>query len=192
MHAEFLIQHSPLSSDMLKSSLTAKFNAEDRTALKNSPLFNTGQWDKAVLYGTETPGYRLLCVPTQDEEFQIYVEPVKGNIIEICESVWRGAKRVLNTSSPKLTLVKLIDDDSQKDIMRATTSTFGEELGRGANMSPLIVGIVAAIYALIGVFTFAAKDRGQFVAGAITGLAGALVTLALAFAVTRKGKLSWK
>src|SRR5579863_5488582 len=116
MHVEFLIQHSSLQSDALKSCLIAKFQSEDRDALKNSPLFNSGQWDQKVLYATQTPGYRLLCLPRQDEELQIYVEPVKGNVIEICESIWRGTKRALKASSPKLALLNLIDDDSGKDI----------------------------------------------------------------------------
>jgi hypothetical protein len=192
MHVEFLIQHSSLQSDALKSRLIEKFRSEDRDALKNSPLFNSGQWDNVVLYATQMPGYRLLCVPTQDEEFQIYVEPVRGNIIEICESVWRGAKRALTASSPKLTLLDLVDDDSGKEIMKAKTCTFGQELGRSANISPLLVGVAAVIYGLIGCFTFASKDRGEFVAGAVSGLAGALVALALAFIATKKGKLSWK
>lgn len=192
MYAEFTIQHSSLSSDMLKSRLVKKFQSEDRNALKSSPLFNSGQWDNRVLYATETPGYRLFGLPTQDEEFQIYVEPVKGNVIEICESIWRGAKRALKASSPKLVLLKLVDDGSMKDIMKATTSTFGKQLGQSEIISPLLVGVVAVIYALVGVFTFAAKDRGEFIAGAVSGLAAALVALALAFAATRRGKLTWK
>jgi hypothetical protein len=192
VHAEFLVQHSTISSDTLKSRLIAKFKAEDRDALKNSPLFNSGKWDKIVLYSTETPGYRLLCIPTQDEESQIYVEPVKGNVIEICESVWRGTKRALSSSSPKLTSMKLVDDESGKDIMHAATRSFGQELSRGENISPVIVGVVAAIYAAAGVFTFASKDKGEFLAGAVTGLAGAVVALSLALAAARKGKLSWK
>ena len=200
MHTEFTIEHSPLSSDMLKSRLVEKFQAEDRNALKNSPIFSSGEWDHLVLYATETPGYRLFALATLDDELQIYVEPVKGNIIEICESIWRGAKRALKakraalrTSSPKLTLLKLIDDDvSMKDIMKGTTSTLGKELGRSETISPLIVGVVAVIYALIGVLTFASKDRGEFIAGAVSGLAAALVALALAIAATKKGKLSWK
>jgi hypothetical protein len=177
---------------MLKSRLEKKFQAEDRSALKKSPLFESGQWDNVVLYATERPNYRLFGLSTQDEEFQIYVEPVKGNLIEICESVWRGTKRALNASSPKLALLKLVDDVSMKDIMRATTCTFGQELGRSETISPLILGVVAVIYALVGVFTFASKNRGEFLAGAVSGLAAALVALALAVAATRKGKLSWK
>lgn len=192
MHAEFVVQHGRLSSDALKASLVAKFKHQNRDALKNSPLFNSGQWDKVVLYSTETPGYRLLCISTQDEELQVYLEPVKGNLIEICESVWRGTKRALNSSSPKLTSMKLVDDESGKDIMRATTCGFGEELSRSENISPVIVGVIAAVYAVVGVFTFASKDQGEFLAGAVAGLAGAVVALSLTFAAAKKGKLSWK
>jgi len=192
VHAEFLIRHSALSSDVLRSSLVAKFKAEDRNALKNSPLFNSGKWDDVVLYSTETPSYRLLYVPTQDEESQIYVEPVKGNVIQICESIWLGTKKALGASSPKLSSIKLVDDVSGKDIMSATTSSLREEISRRETISPLVIGLAAGIYAIIGVFTFASKNGAQFLAGAVTGLVSALVALALAFASAKKGKLSWK
>ena len=176
---------------MLKSRLVKKFGPEDRSVLKKSPLFESGQWDNIVLYATEKPNYRLVAVPSQDDELQISVEPVKGNLVETCESVWRGTKRALNGCHPKLSLLKLVDSGSM-DIMKARICTFGAELGRSENISPLIVGVVAAIYALIGFYTFASKDRGEFLAGAVSGLAAALVALALAFVATRKGKLSWK
>lgn len=192
MYAEFLIRHSPLSSDALKSILVAKFKAEDRAALKNSPLFNSGKWDRVVLYSTETPSYRLLCVPTQDEESQLYVEPITGNVIQICQSVWRGTKNALVASAPELSSLKLVDDASGKDIMSASTSTFYQELGRREALSPLMVGAASIIYALIGVFTFARKDAGQFLAGAVTGLVGALAVLWFAFQGAKKGKLSWR
>jgi hypothetical protein len=144
------------------------------------------------LYSTETPGYRLLCIPTQDEESQIYLEPIKGNVIEICESVWRGTKRALDSSSPRLASLKLVDDESGKDIMRATMSSFGEELTRTENISPVILGIVATLYAVVGAVTFASGDKGEFLAGAVSGIAGAILALWLALATARKGKLSWR
>jgi hypothetical protein len=192
VHAEVLVRHSSLTPDALKSILIARFRAEDRNALKNSQIFNSGQWSKNIEYSTESPSYRLFCVPTSFGETQIYVEPVTGNLIEACDSVWRGTKRALKSSSPRLASMKLVDDESKKDIIRADASDLAQELGRRENISPLVVGAAAAIYAVIGVFTFASKNRGEFLAGAVTGLAGAIIALMLAFITARKGRLSWK
>jgi hypothetical protein len=191
VYAEFTIQNKSLEPDQLKSRLTKKFGAEDRTALQKSVLFGSPQWDDKILYATEKPNYLLFAVWVQDEEHQITVEPVKGNLVDTCQSVWRGVKRALKSRRPKLFQLKLVDSGSM-EIMKATTSKFRSELGRSENISPVIVGVVAAIYAFIGWYTFASKDRGEFLAGAIAGVAAALVALVLAFTATRKGKLSWK
>src|SRR3954447_9899417 len=87
MHAEFRLHHSALTSNELKSRLVTKFNAEDRSALKDSPNIDAGKWDSVVLYATQTPSYRLLCVPNTNEELQIYIEPIKANVMASCESV---------------------------------------------------------------------------------------------------------
>lgn len=199
VYAEFMILHNKsLQPEMLKARLVKKFGAEDRSALEESPLFESGKWDNKVFYATKKPKYRLFAVASLDDELQVSVEPIKGNLVETCESVWRGMKRALKAKwalkarKPKLNLLKLVDDGSMDDIMKARTCTFGTELGRSENISPVIVGVVAAIYALIGFYTFASKDRGEFLAGAVSGVAAALVALFLAFLATRKGKLSWE
>jgi hypothetical protein len=192
VHAEFVVVHSALPSDALKSRLIGKFQAEDRNALKGSSLFNSGKWDDRVLYCTETPGYRLFCVPTQDEESQIYIEPVKGNVIKVCDSVWRGTKKALRASSPKLSSLELVDGESGKDIMGACESTLSQEFARRETLSPVMVGVVSLVYGVVGIRTFAAADGAKFLAGAVAGLAAAVVAAIAALIAARKGRLIWK
>lgn len=191
VYAEFMIQHKSLEPGQLKSRLTKKFGPEDRAVLKKSILFGSGQWDDKVSYVTEKPNYLLVVMSVLDDELQITVEPLKGNLVDTCQSVWRGMKKALKWRRPKLSLLKLVDSGSM-DIMKATICKFGSELGRSENISPVIVGVVAAIYAFIGWHTFASKDRGEFLAGAVSGVAAALVALVLAFTAARKGKLKWE
>jgi hypothetical protein len=191
VYAEFTIKHSSLKSDKLKDRLIKKFGADDRAKLKDSALFDPAQWDNRVLYVSQKPDYLLVAISVQDEELQITVELVKGNLVDNCQSVWQGIKKALKFRRPKLSRLKLVDS-GQVPIMKARTYTFGSQLGRSENISPVIVGVVAVIYALIGWNTFASKDRGEFLAGAVTGVAAAVVALVLAFTATRRGKLSWE
>jgi hypothetical protein len=191
VYAEFMIENKSLDPDKLKSRLIKKFGADDRAALEKSVLFASPQWKDKILYATEKPNYLLFAAWVQDEEHQITIEPVKGNLADTCQSVWRGIRKALKRRRPKLTLLKLVDIGSG-DIMKAKTCKFGSELGRSENISPVVVGVVAAIYGCIGWYTFASKDRGEFIAGAVTGVAAALVALCLAFAATMRGKLSWE
>jgi hypothetical protein len=197
MHAEFIVRHSALSPATLKTSLAVKFRIEDRKALKNSPLFGSGEWDsdRIILYSTETPEYRFFCVPIHDKELQIYVEFAAGNGLEICESVWRGMKKALNTFSPNFPAIRIVDEDAEKTTASAKTSCFRtslrREIVRRETVSPLMVSLAAIIYAIIGLFTFASKNGAQFLAGAVTGLVAALVALVLALVAAKEGKLSW-
>lgn len=191
MYAEFTVKNKSLDPDKLKSRLIKKFGADDRAALQKSALFATPEWKDKILYASEKPSYLLFAAWVQEDEHQITIEPVKGNLADTCQSVWQSIRKALKRRRPKLTLLTMVDIQSGA-IMKAKTCKFGSELVRSENISPVVVGVVAAIYGLIGWYTFASKNRGEFIAGAVTGVAAALVALCLAFAARMKGKLSWE
>ncbi|GAB3813013.1 hypothetical protein [Kribbella italica] len=189
MHAEFVISHEELGAEELKGFLRSKFRDENREAIKESALFSDGDWENAVLYATATPQYRLMCVSAQDEELQIYVEPTHGNVFDVCESIWKGVTRALRRSSPKLVSLKLNDNGNYFTAGRMTC--FSLELKRRENLSPICIGIAVVVYTVVGLFTFAADQQFRFVAGAVTGVIGAVVALVLASTASKGGKLIW-
>jgi hypothetical protein len=191
LHAEFLVRHAAITQSSLKDSLTSRFYAENRDALKESPLFDSGKWDDVVLYATQTPSFRLLCVPMHDAETQVYVEPVSGNIISICESVWAGTQNALRSAQPRLESVKLVDNDSGKEFLTARPTGLGPELKRRENLAPVAVGSAVVVYAAVGVATFAADDGAKFLAGAVAGIISAIVAIVLAVVAAKKGRLLW-
>jgi hypothetical protein len=191
VYAEFSIAHSTLNRDVLKSQLVERFREDNRDALKESPFFGSGKWDDVVLYVTQTPSYRMMCLPQHDEELQVYVEPVTGNVLQACQSAWRGTKNALKNFKPTISSLKLVDNESGKDFMSATTG-LRTEFKRRETLSPIIVGIAAGLYAVIGVLTFASSDSLKFLSGAVTGVVGALVAVILAVVEAKGGALRWK
>jgi hypothetical protein len=62
LHAEFLVRHAAMTQSSLKDGLTSRFYAENRDALKESPLFDSGKWDDVVLYATQTGCFVFQCM----------------------------------------------------------------------------------------------------------------------------------
>jgi len=191
VYAELWVGHSALSKDVVKSQLISKFNEDNRAALKDSPFFESGKWDDVVLYVTQTPSYRLMCLPIHDEELQVYVEPVKGDVLQACQSAWQGTRNALSNAKPRLSSLKLVDNESGKDFMSATTG-LRTELWRRETLGPILIGIASAVYAAIGMLTFASSEPLKFLSGAVTGVIGALVVLGLAIREVRGGRLRWQ
>jgi hypothetical protein len=190
MHAEFGIEHLTLDEDSLRHRLVDKFRANDLSVLTESRLFSNPEWRNLVLFATKTPNYRMICFPEHDQQLQIYIEPVGGNILRACDSAWKGTHAALKEVKPKLASLKLVDTESGKEFLSATTG-LGTELRRREVVTLLIVGGLTLAWLLAGVWTFAASDPLPFAGGTITGLVGGLVGLIYAGSDARRGTLRW-
>ena len=192
MRAEFLIKHISLKPDEMKKILTAKFQQEDRSTIVDSSTFTGSHWKQRLLYATRTSNYRILCHQTQDEELQIVVEPIQGNLLSACESVWSGAKKALVDQKPSLASLEVIDSDSDKVFLTASVTRLRDEFLRKETLTPMIVGLLVVGYVGIGLMTFAGTDQGKFIAGAVSGVASTVMAGIFAMVNGLKGALNWK
>jgi hypothetical protein len=166
------------------------FYEDDRAALRDSEVFSGDKLRERVLFAKEDPNYRLVCFRSTSLELQLHVEPITANIVRAAESAWKGIMEVLRDNDPKLTQLKLIDGQSNREFMSGATG-FKTEILRREVLSPVVVAIGVIAYSVIAIFTFARQDPWRFLLGALTGLLPGLVAISFAFLEARKGALRW-
>jgi hypothetical protein len=189
MRAEFWVKHWEIPEKELRARLRRVFGEDDRSAIDSSEVF-TAEWRDSVLFAREDPSYRLICFKSTDIELQMHVEPINANIFRASESAWQGIKKVFKEKNPELTDLRLVDPQSHRDFLSATTG-LRTELRRREVVSPLVVAVVIAVYSVIAVLTFAENDAGRFLLGAVSGVIPGIVAIVLAWFQARKGVLRW-
>jgi hypothetical protein len=189
MRAEFWVKHADIGEDDLRDRLSRVFGEDDRGAIDSSEVF-TPEWRESVLFAREDPSYRLICFKSTDIELQMHVEPINANIFRASESAWQGIKKVFKEKNPELTDLRLVDPQSHRDFLAARTG-LRTELRRREVVSPLVVAVCVAVYSIIAILTFAEKDAGQFLLGAVSGVIPGIVAIVLAWLEARKGVLRW-
>lgn len=192
MYAEFFVEHDDLGAAALKARLSAKFAPENRAAVAESPLFAGGRWDDLILFATMTPSYRLFCVAETQDRLQMVVEPVEGNLVRASEAVWSSAYDALVRLSPRLTSLRLVDNESGREILAGAATTWGDELRRRETSGPVVLAAGTVVYSIIGGLTFASDAPGPFLAGTVPGVLAAVVALVFAAASVRKGRITWR
>jgi hypothetical protein len=190
MYAEFWVGHAELKASAVRRLLNAKFREHDPEVIEGSQIF-TEKWRELVLFATETTNYRMICFPDRNDQLQVVIEPLMGNIMPACQSAWQGIRAALAKQHPRLTSAKLIDNVSGKEFLSAMTG-LGTELRRRDTVAHLLIGALTVVWIIIGVATFAKEVGLQFAGGAITGLIGASTSVLMAFAQARKGVLRWE
>lgn len=190
MRAELHILHKPAQDEVLIEYLTAKFGANDPDSLENSEIFNNPVWRHHVLYVREKPDYRLVCWPYNQDDLQVHIEAINGNILHVTDSAWRAIKGALRVVEPSLDKAVLVSGQSNREFLFARTG-FWSEVGRRENLIPIVAGFAAIVYAIVGVTGFARDDAGRFIAGCITAVVTALVVVVWAVVDARKGTLRW-
>ncbi len=190
MYAEFWVAHAELEPNVVKRILSAKFRKHDPEVIEESSIF-TAKWRDLVLFATETTNYRMICFRDRNDQLQVVIEPLMGNIMPACQSAWQGIRGALAKHQPRLTSAKLIDEVSGREFLSAMTG-LGTELRRRDTLTHLVIGALTLVWMIIGVATFAKGVVPQFAGGAITGLVGAATSVLMAFVQARKGVLRWE
>jgi hypothetical protein len=81
MHAQFSIAHSAIAAVAIRAGLEEVFGGDDRAVLARSAVFsaNSDTWKDLVIYSTERPTYRLVCLPARNDELQAIVSGGRGH-----------------------------------------------------------------------------------------------------------------
>lgn len=103
-----------------------------------------------------------------------------------------GDEESFDGTDPELRSAVLVDTESGKEFLKATTPSWPGELKRRENLAPIVVGVAVAVDTAIGLVSFAAQDRARFLAGAISGVIAAIVAVILIASSVAAGKLVWE
>lgn len=187
MHAEITVRHDV---GEIVGRLPAEFGDHDPAVLGRSLVLNDPYWHDRISYATETPSFRLMSYPTSTTEFQLWVEPVAGNLRSACQTVWDGVRHAASALDPRLEELSVLDETTGQVVLRGETG-IRANLARRELVVAAAGGIVAAVSLLAGWWTYARDSRP---ASAIAALPGIVVgALAVYWLVTDigRGRLRW-
>lgn len=193
MHANLAVGHQGLPAAQVASRLVKAFGDHDPQALVRSPVFSTdyATWQSHALYSRDSADYRIVCLQSSATELQAVVEPTRGDLKKASQSVWDGLRTVFRDAEPDLLLAEIIDRTTGRAVLQAS-STFIAHARSRETLTLLLVGLVSVAFLVVGVLSFAASYRGEFVGGGTPGLLSSVVGLVLAMARSRKGELTWR
>jgi hypothetical protein len=146
--------------------------------LLRSEVFSaySSTWKGLVEYASERPNYRLVCLPSKNDQLQATVEAVGGeDIRRASQYAWDGLQKALK-GKPKVTSAEIYELGSSRPIMTAQTG-FLAEVRRREIINLLVVGVGTAIWVGVGALTFAKTKRRELFGGGLPGLLGGVVAL---------------
>ncbi|WP_143047258.1 hypothetical protein [Amycolatopsis xylanica] len=188
MRAEIRVSHKMTDDDHVHRALVGKFGHDDREVLKRSPIFKSRKWERVVSFAHEHPDYRIICYQSSNDELQINVEAINGNILSAAESVWRSVKRAFDGSSPVLSDARLLDGDSNRELLHGRTGLVSE-FKRRDTLLPVSGAFFALVYFVVSLSVF--EQPFGAVGGALVGAAVGLVAMLLAVTDARRGAIRW-
>ena len=176
------VTHKP--GDFL-GDLVGVLPADNRSCLGRSVLFaQSPQLHQLVKFATETLQWRLIVYADGANQWQMYVEPVHGDLRVACASVWRSVRTAARRLSPKLTRLKIVDQVSRQELTTANVGLLPQARRREFWLALSVGACNAMILAITG-----ADDAT--LRGTVPGfVAAGVALLVIAWDATRKS-LVW-
>lgn len=189
MYARLDIHHA--GKDVV-SRLQTTFAQHDPSVLDRSLVFkDEPSWRALVVLAIETPDYRLICYPPAQDQLQLHVEPIRGDIKRACGNVWRSTRRACRWRGHRLQLERLdVVDETDNRVIAYATAGWRSSIARRSLWWGLAVALATAIWLPLELFVFANDAPAETVRGAIPSLVlGAGAVLSLVFL---RQRLVWK
>jgi hypothetical protein len=186
MRAEMGVAHE--QGDMV-GVVSGLFGAPDAAALDRSLLFaDDPDLQAKVAYVSEVSGFRVICCKATPYRVDLFIEPVRGDLKDACQTVWSGIRTSAGNLKPRLEALQVFDEATAERVrtgergLRARTR--GEYFTKGATAGGTVLWIPIAI--ALG------ANPGAVTLGAVPALvAGGIATLQLAQDL-KHDKLVWR
>lgn len=194
MHAEITVSHTATPGNELYQQLIRAFGPDNRDAvLDESPVCRSRRdaWRRLVLYASERPPYRIICLPVRDEELQVIVESVEdAEIRDACQSAWNGLRNALKGKGATLQKLEVYELGYGRSVLTARTG-WSAELQSQEIRQLIVIGAISLAIILVGRFTFARNEFVSLVSGAAPGLGSIATAIGLGATNLMRGRLRW-
>jgi hypothetical protein len=199
MRADLTVAHKALMGPDVVQRLAAVFPPHNPTALDRSPYFGTRpEWRNIVLYCSDTPLYRIVCIANSTVELQVTIETIDGDMRQACQAGWSGARQALGLSGvrrlfrgsrPRLASAKVIDPDTGRVVLEGHAGFGTRFTGRQA-LTNLILAAVGVVLIVLGLIAGGSSQLAIVGAGAPGVLIG-MLTIVFGWLDWRRGVLQW-